>query len=169
MGPVLAGAKRRFQTANALRDHDVFFHVQAHLGACLSCPWFATITAPMLTLSEVSKAYGGRTLFANVSLQVNREDRLGLVGPNGAGKSTLFALILGAASADAGSIGLQNGMKLGHLPQENAPVGEETVLELATAVTPEMADLQTRLRAPTPGTAPDALAPAHAPVACPIR
>ena len=39
----------------------------------------------MLTLSELSKAFGGRTLFANASLQANREDRIGLVGPNGAG------------------------------------------------------------------------------------
>jgi len=48
----------------------------------------------MLTLSNVAKSFGGRTLFSEVSLQVNREDRLGLVGPNGAGKSTLFNLIL---------------------------------------------------------------------------
>jgi len=44
----------------------------------------------MLTLSDISKAYGGRVLFAEAALQVNRGDRIGLVGPNGAGKSTLF-------------------------------------------------------------------------------
>ena len=52
----------------------------------------------MLTLSGISKAYGGRVLFADVTLQVNRQDRLGLVGPNGAGKTTLFSLILGAVA-----------------------------------------------------------------------
>ena len=41
----------------------------------------------MLTVSNVSKGYGGRTLFSDLSLQFNRQDRLGLVGPNGAGKS----------------------------------------------------------------------------------
>ncbi len=101
----------------------------------------------MLTLSEVSKAFGGRTLFAGVSLQVNREDRIGLVGPNGAGKSTLLSLILGTETLDAGTIGLQRGVTLGYLPQENAPVGDQTVLELATAVTPEIARLQSRLKA----------------------
>jgi ATP-binding cassette subfamily F protein 3 len=101
----------------------------------------------MLTLSEVSKAYGGRVLFADASLQVNRQDRIGLVGPNGAGKSTLFALILGEESPDAGKIILERGVTLGHLPQENAPVGEETVLEVATAVTPEMAQLQQQIKA----------------------
>ncbi len=100
----------------------------------------------MLALSEVSKAFGERTLFANVSLQVNREDRLGLVGPNGAGKSTLFSLILGQESPDAGLIERQRGVSIGHLPQESAPVGEETVLELATAITPEVVELQRRLK-----------------------
>ncbi len=100
----------------------------------------------MLALSDVSKGYGGRTLFDGVSLQVNREDRIGLVGPNGAGKSTLFSLILGHLSPDAGKIDWQRGVTVGHLPQESAPAGEETVLELATAIAPEMQQLQARLR-----------------------
>jgi ATP-binding cassette subfamily F protein 3 len=49
----------------------------------------------MLTVSHLSKSFAGRALFDDVSLQVNRGDRIGLVGPNGAGKSTLFALLLG--------------------------------------------------------------------------
>ena len=44
----------------------------------------------MLTIADVSKSYGTRELFADVSLFIARTDRLGLVGPNGAGKSTLF-------------------------------------------------------------------------------
>ena len=101
----------------------------------------------MLTLSEISKSFGGRTLFSDVSLQVNREDRLGLVGPNGAGKSTLFKLILQEESPDEGIISFQRGVTVGFLPQESAPAGDETVLELATAITPEMAQLQQRMKA----------------------
>ena len=93
----------------------------------------------MLTISQVTKAFGGRTLFEDASLQVNRGDRVGLVGPNGAGKSTLFSLILGEASPDAGKVSLERSASLGFLPQESAPAGEETVLELACAVSPEMA------------------------------
>jgi ATP-binding cassette subfamily F protein 3 len=100
----------------------------------------------MLTLSQVGKSYGGRTLFSDVSLQVNRAERIGLVGPNGAGKSTLFSLILKESAPDDGSVILQKGATLGFLPQESAPSGEETVLELATAVTPEFAELQRRLK-----------------------
>jgi ATP-binding cassette subfamily F protein 3 len=86
----------------------------------------------MLTVSGISKSFGGRTLFADVSFPVNREDRIGLVGPNGAGKSTLFSLILGNDSPDEGTISMQRGVTLGFLPQESAPVGNETVLEIAT-------------------------------------
>lgn len=101
----------------------------------------------MLTISEVGKAFGGRVLFQDVTLQVNRGDRIGLVGPNGAGKSTLFSLILGNESPDDGTITLQRNSTLGYLPQESAPAGDETVLELAMAVTPEMAKLQKRIKA----------------------
>jgi len=101
----------------------------------------------MLTLSEVSKSFGPRTLFEDVSLQVNREDRLGLVGPNGAGKSTLFSLILGQDSPDAGSIHFEKNITVGHLPQESAPAGDDTVLELAIAITPEIGELQRKIKA----------------------
>src|SRR5881397_1465884 len=101
----------------------------------------------MLTVSQLSKSFAGRALFDDVSLQVNRGDRIGLVGPNGAGKSTLFSLVLGYDWPDAGEVVIERNASLGHLPQETAPVGEETVLELATAITPEVAELQRRMKA----------------------
>jgi ATP-binding cassette subfamily F protein 3 len=101
----------------------------------------------MLTLSGITKAFGGRVLFAEATLQVNREDRIGLVGPNGAGKTTLFSIILGEEPSDAGEISRERNMRVGYLPQENAPVGDETVLEVATAISPEFTRLQRVLRA----------------------
>ena len=95
----------------------------------------------------MSKAYGGRVLFDDVTLQVNREDRIGLVGPNGAGKTTLFSLILGETPADAGEVSMERGVKLGYLPQESAPFGDETVIELATAVTPDFVKLRRIIKA----------------------
>jgi ATP-binding cassette subfamily F protein 3 len=105
------------------------------------------IPRSMLTFSGISKAYGGRVLFADATLQVNRQDRIGLVGPNGAGKSTLFALALGQESADDGKVILERGVSFGHLPQESAPVGDETVIELAAAVTPEYIRLRRIIKA----------------------
>jgi ATP-binding cassette subfamily F protein 3 len=101
----------------------------------------------MLSLSGITKAYGGRTLFADVSLQVNRADRIGLVGPNGAGKSTLFSIILGALESDDGKISRERGATIGYLPQETAVVGDETVIEIATAITPDFIKLRRIIKA----------------------
>ena len=100
----------------------------------------------MLTISQVTKAFAGRTLFEDASLQVNRGDRVGLVGPNGAGKSTLFSLILGEDLPDQGQITLERSTRLGFLPQEHAAAGEESVLELACAVSPELTKAQRILK-----------------------
>src|SRR5438445_10193888 len=96
----------------------------------------------MLTVSQLSKSFAGRALFDDVSLQVNRGDRIGLVGPNGAGKSTLFSLILGEVSPDNGTIAIEKNANIGFLPQETAAAGDETVLELALAVSPELVQAQ---------------------------
>src|SRR3954463_15577498 len=87
----------------------------------------------MLTIADVSKSYGTRELFRDVSLFIARTDRLGLVGPNGAGKSSLFNLILGEEKADAGTIEWERGADFGYLPQESAPAGDETILHIATS------------------------------------
>src|SRR5467141_902771 len=96
----------------------------------------------MLTVSQLSKSFSGRLLFDEVSLQVNRGNRIGLVGPNGAGKSTLFSLILGETSPDSGQIAFEKSATIGFLPQETAAAGDETVLELALATTPELVRAQ---------------------------
>lgn len=101
----------------------------------------------MLTISGITKAFGARVLFEDATLQINRGDRIGLVGPNGAGKSTLFSLILGHDTPDEGGVAIERGAAVGHLPQENVPVGDETVLELATAITPEITALRRALKA----------------------
>jgi ATP-binding cassette subfamily F protein 3 len=101
----------------------------------------------MLTLSGIGKAYGGRMLFSDATLQVNRQDRIGLVGPNGAGKTTLLSIILGETSPDTGEIIRERNVTFGYLPQETAPVADETVLELATAITPEFTKLRRILKA----------------------
>lgn len=96
----------------------------------------------MLTVSNITKSFGDRTLFEDVVIQMNRGDRIALVGANGAGKSTLLSILLGEQTPDSGTVAMERGMTLGYLPQETAPVGDETVLELAVALTPEHATLR---------------------------
>jgi ATP-binding cassette subfamily F protein 3 len=85
----------------------------------------------MLTVAGLSKSFGGRELFDDVSLNVMAGDRIAIVGPNGAGKSTLFKIILGQEEPDAGSVTFIRGTRTGYLPQESEPAGNETVLEIA--------------------------------------
>jgi len=87
----------------------------------------------MLTVSRLSKSFGGRILFEDASLQVNRGDRIALIGPNGAGKTTLFSILLGLDEPDKGEVALQRGVNIGFLPQETASTTDETVLQLATS------------------------------------
>jgi ATP-binding cassette subfamily F protein uup len=57
-------------------------------------------------LTEVSKAFDGRTVIDTVSLRIGRGERIGIVGPNGSGKTTLLKLIMGSLDADSGKVEL---------------------------------------------------------------
>jgi ATP-binding cassette subfamily F protein 3 len=84
----------------------------------------------MLTVAGLSKSFGGRELFDDVSLNVLPGDRIAITGPNGAGKSTLIKIILGKEEPDAGSVTFIRGTRVGYLPQESEPAGNETVMEI---------------------------------------
>lgn len=88
----------------------------------------------MLTLSALSKTFGARELFSNLSLTVNAGDRIAIIGPNGSGKTTLLEIITGNADYDSGSVHLQRGATLGYLEQEITPDPEKELLrEVASA------------------------------------
>jgi ATP-binding cassette subfamily F protein 3 len=99
----------------------------------------------MLTIRDLKMSLGGRVLFENASLQVNYGDRVALVGPNGAGKSTLFGIILKTLEADEGVVDRDAWTMVGYLPQESEPLGDETVLEVATGRATEVPLLEKRL------------------------
>ena len=101
----------------------------------------------MLTIRELRKTIGGRTLFENATLTVNYGERVALVGPNGAGKSTLFKVILKKDTPDAGVVERDEWTMVGYLPQESEPVGDETVMDVATGRVGEVVALETQLHA----------------------
>lgn len=84
----------------------------------------------MLQISNLSKQYGDRVLFEDVSFGLIAGERLGLVGRNGCGKSTLFKLILEEEHPDSGKIIAPRGYKIGHLAQ-HLKFTEPSVLEEA--------------------------------------
>ncbi len=95
-------------------------------------------TRAVLTIHKLTKTLGGRTLFRDAEMTINWGERLSLVGPNGAGKSTLFRMILGQEEPDAGTIERDDYAITGYLAQESGDPGDETVLEIAMGITPEM-------------------------------
>ena len=100
----------------------------------------------MLTIRNLTMNYGGRTLFEEADLTINWGERIALVGPNGAGKSTLFHIVLGNETADSGTIDRDEYAHVGYLSQEAGNPGEETALQIATAINPEMRDVQRTMR-----------------------
>jgi len=101
----------------------------------------------MLTIRDLKKTVGGRTLFENASMQVNYGERVALAGPNGAGKSTLFSIILKMDVPDAGTVERDEWTMIGYLPQESEPAGGETVMDVATGRVVELPALEKQLRA----------------------
>lgn len=90
----------------------------------------------MIQLSNISKRFGERVLFDNVTLTMGKKERLGLVGRNGLGKSTLFKIILGETGYDTGDISMPRGYRLGHLNQ-HIEFTKDTVIEECCQVLPE--------------------------------
>ena len=72
----------------------------------------------MISISNLSFHFGGRTIYDGANLHIKPKDRLGVIGPNGAGKSTLLRLIDGEYQADGGSISMANDCTIGFLNQD---------------------------------------------------
>ncbi len=74
--------------------------------------------ALLLSCETVSKAYGTRSLFDELSFGLFEGDHVGLVGPNGAGKSTLLKILAGLETPDRGTRSLRGGLHVGYVPQD---------------------------------------------------
>lgn len=82
----------------------------------------------MIKISGLNKSFGGQVLFDDLSLSVNRGEKIGLVGRNGHGKTTLFQMIIGNVEINSGSINVPKGYRIGHLEQ-HLHFTKPTVLE----------------------------------------
>src|SRR5688572_6315995 len=85
----------------------------------------------MITLHQLEKSYGARTLFADVSLQLNAGARYGLVGANGSGKTTLLKVLLGDEEATRGKIAFQKNARVGTLRQDRFLDDDLPILDVA--------------------------------------
>jgi len=100
----------------------------------------------MISIQEITKRFGGRTLFKEASLRIGIEDRLALVGPNGAGKTTLMEMIAGRVTPDSGTIAINKKAVIGYLTQELEAHQGKTVLEEVLAGGTDVSTIEHHLR-----------------------
>lgn len=88
---------------------------------------------PILSLHNVSLAYGHHPLLEHVDFQIDAGERVSLVGRNGTGKSTLFRVISGVAEPDDGEVWRKDTLRISHLEQEVLTDTADTVYEVVSA------------------------------------
>jgi ATP-binding cassette subfamily F protein 3 len=106
----------------------------------------------VIQLSDLSKAFGDRTLLDHVTWQIGDGDRVGLCGPNGAGKTTLLRMLGGIDEPDSGAVVRPANLTIGYLPQDGLTYSGRTVFEEASSafqplldIKAEMHDIEQRL------------------------
>ena len=103
------------------------------------------MATPVLDIQNLSKRFGERVLFQDISFSIAEGQRVGLIAQNGTGKSTLLSLLTGDDTPDSGTIIYRNGIRTGFLRQEPRFPKDATVLEACfSGVNP---DDDTRLKA----------------------
>ena len=82
-----------------------------------------------LQIENLTKSFGDRILFENISLGIGEGDRIGLIAKNGAGKTTLLNILAGKENYDSGNIVFRNNLRVGYLEQSPSYPPELTVMQ----------------------------------------
>jgi ATP-binding cassette subfamily F protein uup len=93
----------------------------------------------LLSVQGLTKGYGPRPLFTDLSLDLRAGERVGLIGPNGAGKSTLLKILAGREEPDEGSRSLRRNVCLGYVPQDDVFAPGQTARQVVLAALAEEA------------------------------
>ena len=112
----------------------------------------------IMQLEHISKSFGGRQLFRDVTFRLEEYERLALVGPNGAGKTTMLNIISGAEDPDEGRVLFAKGARVGYLEQEAIEMADQPIFEEVMSSQVEVLEAERRLHkleaelgeAPTP-------------------
>jgi putative ABC transporter, ATP-binding protein len=99
----------------------------------------------MISIEGLSVAFGGNTLFDNITYVINKKDRIALVGKNGAGKSTMLKIIAGLQAPTSGSVNMPKDLTVGYLPQQMNLSDTRTVMEEAEQAFSYIFELQSRI------------------------
>ena len=99
----------------------------------------------IMQLEHISKSFGGRQLFHDVTFRLEEYERLALVGPNGAGKTTMLNIISGAEDADEGRVLFAKGARVGYLEQEAIEMADQPIFEEVMSSQVEVLEAERRL------------------------
>lgn len=99
----------------------------------------------MISIEGLSVAFGGNTLFDDITYVINKKDRIALVGKNGAGKSTMLKIIAGLQTPTSGSVNMPKDLTVGYLPQQMNLSDTCTVMEEAEQAFSHIFELQSRI------------------------
>ncbi|MNF46083.1 putative ABC transporter ATP-binding protein [compost metagenome] len=82
-----------------------------------------------LSVENISKSFGERTLFENISFGINKDQKIAFIAKNGSGKTTIMSIINGLDEPDTGQVVLRKGIKMAFLSQDNNLQDELTIEE----------------------------------------
>ena len=99
----------------------------------------------MISIEGLSVAFGGNTLFDNITYVINKRDRIALVGKNGAGKSTMLKIIAGLQAPTSGCVNMPKDLTIGYLPQQMNLTDTRTVMQEAEQAFSHIFELQARI------------------------
>ena len=92
----------------------------------------------MISISNLEKSYGDRTLFSGATFQLNAGSRYGLVGANGSGKTTFLDIVSGQLEASEGTVSIPKRLRLGVLRQDQFLYEDEEILAVTMMGNPEL-------------------------------
>jgi len=94
---------------------------------------------------DLAKGYDGRPVFMDVTFQIVRGQKVGLIGPNGVGKTTLVRLLVGEEGQDRGTLRIGSGVQIGYQEQEQKRLtGSRSVLDEIWQITPQTTENEIR-------------------------
>ncbi|MGB0393011.1 MAG: ABC-F family ATP-binding cassette domain-containing protein, partial [Flavobacteriaceae bacterium] len=100
----------------------------------------------MLTVQQLSVAFGGDVLFDTISFRIGGGDRIGLIGKNGAGKSTMLRVLAQQQELTSGQLAYEKNTSIGYLPQDVEHNTGKTVLEEAYTAFPRLQTIEQELQ-----------------------
>ena len=100
----------------------------------------------ILSAQEISKGYADKTILQTMSMDIEENDRIGLIGVNGAGKTTLLRLLSGMEETDTGTVSRKQNLTVGYLRQHSGLSSGNTIREEMRLVFVKLLSLEAELR-----------------------